>query len=199
QLLRDNHGDQAPGELCLLVDGRYVQVVAVATRYDGEDVFLCGCNDITRHVGEQLQLNQAHQRATAANEAKTVFLATMSHEIRTPLYGVLGNLELLSLTELSERQRHYLQIIETSSTVLFQLISNVLDVTKIESGQMAFEHAAFDPRQLVDDAHASFEATAQSKGLQLEAEIDAQVPARVEGDAGRIRQILHNLLGNAIK
>lgn len=199
QLLRDNHGDQAPGELCLLVDGRYVQVVAVATRYDGEDVFLCGCNDITRHVDEQLQLNQAHQRATAANEAKTVFLATMSHEIRTPLYGVLGNLELLSLTELSERQRHYLQIIETSSTVLFQLISNVLDVTKIESGQMAFEHAAFDPRQLVDDAHASFEATAQGKGLQLEAEIDAQVPARVEGDAGRIRQILHNLLGNAIK
>ncbi|MBR7559723.1 hypothetical protein KC218_24550, partial [Mycobacterium tuberculosis] len=87
-----------------------VQVVAVATRYDGEDVFLCGCNDITRHVDEQLQLNQAHQRATAANEAKTVFLATMSHEIRTPLYGVLGNLELLSLTELNERQRHYLQI-----------------------------------------------------------------------------------------
>lgn len=199
QLLRDNHGDQAPGELCLLVDGRYVQVVAVATRYDGEDVFLCGCNDITRHVDEQLQLNQAHQRATAANEAKTVFLATMSHEIRTPLYGVLGNLELLSLTELSKRQRHYLQIIENSSTVLFQLISNVLDVTKIESGQMAFEHAAFDPRQLVDDAQASFEATAQGKGLQLEAEIDAHVPAQVEGDAGRIRQILHNLLGNAIK
>ncbi|MDH2013717.1 ATP-binding protein [Pseudomonas juntendi] len=199
QLLRDNHGDEAPGELCLLVDERYVQVVAVATRYDGEDVFLCGCNDITRHVDEQLQLNQAHQRATAANEAKTVFLATMSHEIRTPLYGVLGNLELLSLTELNERQRHYLQIIENSSAVLFQLISNVLDVTKIESGQMAFEHAAFDPRQLVDDAQASFKATAQGKGLQLDAEIDAQVPAQVQGDAGRIRQILHNLLGNAIK
>lgn len=181
------------------MDERYVQVVAVATRYDGEDVFLCGCNDITRHVDEQLQLNQAHQRATAANEAKTVFLATMSHEIRTPLYGVLGNLELLSLTELNERQRHYLQIIENSSAVLFQLISNVLDVTKIESGQMAFEHAAFDPRQLVDDAQASFKATAQGKGLQLDAEIDAQVPAQVQGDAGRIRQILHNLLGNAIK
>lgn len=199
QLLRGHHGDEAPGELCLLVGERYVQVVAVATRYDGEDVFLCGCNDITRHVDEQLQLNQARQRATAANEAKTVFLATMSHEIRTPLYGVLGNLELLSLTELNERQRHYLQIIENSSEVLFQLISNVLDVTKIEAGQMAFEHAPFEPRQLVCDAQASFQATAQSKGLELGAEIDAQVPALVEGDVGRIRQILNNLLGNAIK
>ncbi|WP_433690037.1 ATP-binding protein [Pseudomonas monteilii] len=199
QMLEVHQGDQAPGEMCLLVEGRYLQVVVVAARYEGQDVFLCGCNDVTRHVDETLMLNQAHRRATAANEAKTVFLATMSHEIRTPLYGVLGNLELLSLTELSDRQRQYLEIIQGSSSVLFQLISNVLDVSKIESGQMALEEEPFHPAQLVEDAMASFAATAHNKGLEIDTEIDPQLPAQVNGDAGRIRQILHNLLGNAIK
>lgn len=199
QLLEGHDGEQAPGEMCLLVEGRYLQVVVVAARYEGQNVFLCGCNDITRHVDETLMLNQAHRRATAANEAKTVFLATMSHEIRTPLYGVLGNLELLSLTDMSERQRKYLEIIQGSSSVLFQLISNVLDVSKIESGQMALELAPFDPARLVEDATAGFAATAHNKGLEIEAEIDPAIPGQVNGDAGRIRQILHNLLGNAIK
>lgn len=199
QVLAQHHGDQAPGEMCLLVEGHYLQAVVVASRYDGQDVFLCGCNDVTRHVDENQLLNQARRQATAANEAKTVFLATMSHEIRTPLYGVLGNLELLSLTDLGERQRHYLEIIESSCAVLFQLISNVLDVSKIESGQMALERIPFDPHQLVEDAVASFTATAHNKGLQIDSEIDPAMPALVEGDAGRIRQVLNNLLGNAIK
>ncbi len=199
QLLESHDGAQAPGEICLMVGGRYVQVVVVAARYEGQDVFLCGCNDITRHVDETLMLNQAHRRATAANEAKTVFLATMSHEIRTPLYGVLGNLELLSLTDMTERQRHYLEVIQGSSTVLFQLISNVLDVSKIESGQMPVEEAPLDPAQLVEDAVVGFRATARNKGLDIEAEVDPQVPRQILGDVGRLRQILHNLLGNAIK
>nr|WP_314493537.1 response regulator [uncultured Pseudomonas sp.] len=199
RLLIEHHGDQAPGEMTLLLPGCYLQVVVVATRYEGQDVFLCGCNDITQQVAEQLLLNQAHRQATAANEAKTVFLATMSHEIRTPLYGVLGNLELLALTEMSERQRQYLDVIQSSSTVLFQLISNVLDVSKIESGQMALEVAAFDPAQLVEEAVLAFTATARNKGLEIEAEVDPSVPGRIEGDAVRIRQILHNLLNNAIK
>ncbi|PVZ12664.1 MULTISPECIES: ATP-binding protein [unclassified Pseudomonas] len=199
EMLQAHQGEQLPGELCLPVEGRYLQVGVVAARYEGQDVFLCGCNDITRHVGEARLLAQANRQATAANEAKTVFLATMSHEIRTPLYGVLGNLELLALTDMSERQRQYLEIIQGSSTILFQLISNVLDVSKIESGQMAVEAAAFDPHQLVEEAVLAFTATAQNKGLAIELEIDPQLPARLEGDAGRIRQILHNLLGNAIK
>lgn len=199
EALRANDGPDTPGEMCLAVQGRYLQVVVVAARYEGEDVFLCGCNDITRHVDETLQLDQARQEATAANEAKTVFLATMSHEIRTPLYGVLGNLELMALTDMSERQRQYLEIIQGSSTVLFQLISNVLDVSKIESGQMAVEAAPFSPRQLVEESVLGFAATARNKGLQIDAEIDPQVPLQLLGDAGRIRQILHNLLGNAIK
>ncbi len=199
EVLKANHGTDTPGEMCLAVEGRYLQVVMVAARYEGEDVFLCGCNDITRHVDEAQLLNQARQEATAANEAKTVFLATMSHEIRTPLYGVLGNLELMALTDMSERQRQYLEIIQGSSTVLFQLISNVLDVSKSESGQMAVEATPFTPRQLVEEAVLAFSATGRNKGLQLDTEIDPLVPEQLRGDAGRIRQILHNLLGNAIK
>ncbi|MHA6574113.1 ATP-binding protein [Pseudomonas yamanorum] len=198
-VLKTNDGPQTPGEMCLAVEGRYLQVVVVAARYEGEDVFLCGCNDITRHVDEAQLLTQARQEATEANEAKTVFLATMSHEIRTPLYGVLGNLELMALTDMSERQRHYLEIIQGSSTVLFQLISNVLDVSKIESGQMAVEAAPFGPSQLVEESVLAFSATARNKGLQIDAEIDSQLPPQLLGDAGRIRQVLHNLLGNAIK
>ncbi|MBJ9977667.1 response regulator [Pseudomonas sp. S75] len=199
RLLVDHHSDQPPGEMTLLLADRYLQVVVVATRYEGQDVFLCGCNDITQQVAEQLLLNQSHRQANAANQAKTVFLATMSHEIRTPLYGVLGNLELLALTEMSERQRQYLDVIQSSSTVLFQLISNVLDVSKIESGQMALEVAAFDPEALVEDAVLAFTATAHNKGLEIEAELDPDLPGMIEGDAVRIRQILHNLLNNAIK
>ena len=198
-VLKANDGPDTPGEMCLAVEGRYLQVVVVAARYEGEDVFLCGCNDITRHVDEAQLLTQARQEATEANEAKTVFLATMSHEIRTPLYGVLGNLELMALTDMSERQRHYLEIIQGSSTVLFQLISNVLDVSKIESGQMAVEAAPFSPGQLVAESVLAFSATARNKGLQIDAEIDPLLPPQLLGDAGRIRQVLHNLLGNAIK
>ena len=198
-VLKANDGRDTPGEMCLAVEGRYLQVVVAAARYEGEDVFLCGCNDITRHVDEAQLLNLARQKATEANEAKTVFLATMSHEIRTPLYGVLGNLELMALTDMTERQRHYLEVIQGSSTVLFQLISNVLDVSKIESGQMAVESTPFNPSQLVEESVMAFSATARNKGLQIDTEIDPQLPSQLLGDAGRIRQILHNLLGNAIK
>ncbi|PYB80518.1 hybrid sensor histidine kinase/response regulator [Pseudomonas soli] len=199
ELLEEHEGEQEPGEMCLLVNSRYLHVVYVATRYEGQDVYLCSCSDITLHVDQSLILNQAHRKATAANEAKTVFLATMSHEIRTPLYGLVGNLELLSLTNMSERQRQYLEIIQSSSNVLFQLISNVLDVSKIESGQMPLEEAPLDPAQLVHDAVIGFSATARKKGLGIEAEIDPRVPRQILGDAVRLRQILHNLLGNAIK
>lgn len=188
-----------PGEVWLEVDGRHLQAYFVATRYQGEDVLLCGFNDITRHVDDAQTMEQARRSADQASEAKTLFLATMSHEIRTPLYGVLGNLELLGMTQLNSRQRQYLEVIQGSSTVLFQLISDVLDVSKIESGQMALEVAPFSPRTLVLEAVQGFTAAAQNKGLQLQEELDPQLPAHVRGDAGRIRQIVHNLLSNAIK
>ena len=196
-----NLGDvpAAPDEVWLEVAGRHLQACFVATRYQGEDVLLCGFNDITQHVDTAQTMEEARRTADQASEAKTLFLATMSHEIRTPLYGVLGNLELLGLTDLNHRQRQYLEVIQGSSAVLFQLISDVLDVSKIESGQIALEAITFCPQDLVQEAVRGFTAAAQHKGLPIQTEIEPQVPARLRGDPGRIRQILNNLLSNAIK
>lgn len=187
------------GEHALEIQGRHLQVGFVSTRYRGQDVRLYAFNDVTRHVEDAQALEDARHAATAANEAKTLFLALMSHEIRTPLYGVLGTLELLGLTALGPRQQAYLQTIQRSSTTLFQLISDVLDVSKIESGQMALELAPFCPLELIEDSLRTYAAFAGRKGLLLYACTDATLPQRVCGDSLRIRQILNNLLSNAIK
>jgi len=187
------------GEHALEIEGRHLQVGFVATRYQGQDVRLYAFNDVTRHVEDARALEDARRLAAAANEAKTLFLATMSHEIRTPLYGVLGTLELLGLTPLAPRQQAYLQTIQRSSATLFQLISDVLDVSKIESGQMALEPVAFCPLELIEDTLRTYAAFAERKGLLLYGCCDATLPRRVFGDPMRIRQILNNLLSNAIK
>ena len=191
--------DASSGEHSLQVAGRHLQVGFVSTRYHGEDVRLYAFNDVTRHVEDAQALDEARRAADAANTAKTLFLATMSHEIRTPLYGVLGTLELLGLTQLDARQQGYLHTIQRSSATLFQLISDVLDVTKIESGQMALEPVTFCPLELLEDTVRTYRAFAERKGLLLYACHDARLPAQVVGDPIRIRQILNNLLSNAIK
>ncbi|NBF11246.1 hybrid sensor histidine kinase/response regulator [Pseudomonas sp. Fl4BN1] len=186
-------------ETALDVSGRHLQVGLVSTRYQGQDVLLCAFNDVTHHVEDVQALEQARRSADAANEAKTLFLATMSHEIRTPLYGVLGTLELLGLTQLDPRQSDYLQTIQRSSSTLFQLISDVLDVSKIEAGQMSIEPLEFCPLDMVEDALHTYAAFAERCGLMLYACIDPNLPNLMLGDATRIRQILNNLLSNAIK
>ena len=192
-------GHTRSGEHYLQVEGRHLQVGFVSTRYHGEDVRLYAFNDVTRHVEDAQALDEARRAADAANTAKTLFLATMSHEIRTPLYGVLGTLELLGLTHLDARQQGYLHTIQRSSATLFQLISDVLDVTKIESGQMALEPVPFCPLDMLEDTVRTYRAFAERKGLLLYACHDARLPAQVVGDPIRIRQILNNLLSNAIK
>lgn len=191
--------EERAGESYLEIDGRHLQVGFVSTRYQGQDVRLYAFNDVTRHIEDAAALEEARRAADAANEAKTLFLATMTHEIRTPLYGVLGTLELLSLTPLEPRQQGYLQTIQRSSATLFQLISDVLDVSKIESGQMAIDSTAFMPLELIEDTLRTYAAFAQRKGLQLYACTDHTLPNRLMGDPLRIRQILNNLLSNAIK
>lgn len=198
-LLKRDYGEHELGEIQLEVSGRYLQACFAFTRYKGKNVVLCGFNDITRHVDDANLMEQARRSADEASKAKTMFLATMSHEIRTPLYGVLGNLELLGLTPLSDRQHEYLQTIQRSSTVLFQLISDVLDVSKIESGQMAVELKTFCPLDLFEDCVRSYSAAASNKGLKIFACPDASLPPLLTGDAVRIRQIINNLLSNAIK
>lgn len=163
-----------------------------SARYRGEDVVLCAFNDISAHKAVEQQLAEA-------SAAKSRFLATISHEIRTPLYGALGTLELLGLTELTGQQSNYLQIIERSSATLLQLVSDVLDVSKIEAGEMALESGDFSPRALAEDVIAEYTGTAQGKGLNMQVCVNAAVPGVVQGDARRIRQILTNLLSNALK
>ncbi|MBI6853142.1 response regulator [Pseudomonas cichorii] len=182
-----------------MADGRHLFFSYAPTRYQREDVLICAFSDISERKMAELALQQARTLADAANEAKTLFLATMSHEIRTPLYGVLATLELLSRTDLDSQQRGYLNAIEGSSATLLQLICDVLDVSKIEAGQLALELSVFSPLELTQEVIQSYAGAAQSKGLQLFACIDPQLPEHVLGDITRIRQILSNLLSNALK
>ena len=187
------------GELCIRNDGLYLQAAFAATRYHGEEALLCVFRDITAYHQAQGALAEAKRAADSANAAKTLFLANMSHEIRTPLYGVLGTLELLALTSLDVQQRGYLQAIQGSSTTLLQLISDILDVSKIEAGQMLLTEEDFSPLDLAEEVMRGFAVGAAAKHLQWYACIDAEVPARLHGDAARLRQVLNNLLSNALK
>lgn len=191
--------DPALSDYFETIDGRHLYLSCAPTRYKGEDVLLCAFSDISARTEIEVALDEARQLADAANEAKTLFLATMSHEIRTPLYGVLGTLELLARTDLDAQQKNYLRAIEGSSATLLQLICDVLDVSKIEAGQLALELSEFSALELVREVIHGYTAAAQSKGLQLYACLDPQLPDRVIGDVSRIRQILNNLLSNAVK
>ena len=170
-----------------------------SARYRGQDVVLCAFNDISIHRQAEQNLAQAKRTADAASAAKSRFLATMSHEIRTPLYGALGTLELLGLTDLTQQQRHYHELIEQSSLILMQVVSDVLDVSKIEAGEMTLSALDFSPAELVAEVIDQYAGVAQAKGLRLQQRVDPEVPAVVRGDAFRIRQILTNLLSNALK
>lgn len=198
RLVREQ-GSHYIGEACVGIDRRYLHVSFGTTRYQEQDVIVCAFSDVTSHKEDAAELTRAKHQAEVSSQAKTTFLATMSHEIRTPLYGVLGTLELLALTSLDQRQEAYLNTIEHSSSALLQLISDILDVSKIESGQMALDTDVFCPLDVVEDLVEAHAAAAESKGLQIYACIDVNVPDRMEGDHFRIRQILNNLLNNAIK
>ncbi|WP_379655101.1 ATP-binding protein [Pseudoxanthomonas sp. UC19_8] len=180
-------------------EGQHLLVTATSARYRGEPAVLCLFIDLSSQREAERVQQQARLAADEANRAKSQFLATMSHEIRTPLYGVLGTLELLGLTPLNARQQDYLATIQRSSSTLMQLISDILDVSKAEAGQLSLEPSPFDPARLTEDAMDSYAAAAANKGLQFYACIDADVPTSVCGDAARIRQILNNLISNALK
>jgi signal transduction histidine kinase len=123
----------------------------------------------------------------------------MSHEIRTPMTGVVGFANLLAGTTLTEEQREYVDGIRLSGEALLTLINDILDFSKIEAGRLELESRPFQLRPAVEQAVALFTARAKEKGLRLTVAIDARVPAVISGDAGRLRQILINLLGNAVK
>ena len=139
------------------------------------------------------------EEAQAASKAKSQFLANMSHEIRTPMNGVLGMTELLVNTPLTERQRHMVDTVHRSGTALLGIINDILDFSKIEAGKLALEQLAFGLRQTIEEAVELFSEPAGTKGLELTCFVPPEAPDTVIGDPVRFRQVLLNLLGNAVK
>jgi len=161
--------------------------------------YLAFIRDITARRQTEEQLLEAIAASEAANTAKSQFLANMSHEIRTPMNGVIGLIELLLGTDLNEEQRKYAELIKLSGRNLVQLISDILDLSKIEAHKIELERRDFDLQSETTGTINLLALRAEEKGLILSARIDPDVPLLLKGDAGRLRQILTNIIGNAIK
>ncbi len=165
----------------------------------GDPVLQFNARDINDFRLAQQALTVARETAVAASQAKSTFLANMSHEIRTPMNGVLGLTELVLQTELDDRQRRFVQMAHDSAKSLMGLINDLLDVAKIEAGKVAIEHQPFTLYDCLRDTTQPLQLQAQEKGLILGSRIQPGVPPYLVGDALRLRQVLTNLVGNAVK
>ncbi len=165
----------------------------------GEPVLLLNARDIADLKASQAALETAREAAEAASQAKSSFLANMSHEIRTPMNGVLGLTELVLLTELTDKQRKFIELAHNSAKGLMVIINDLLDVAKIEAGRVMIEQASFSLHDCLREALHPLLLQAHEKGIQLHARVQPGVPQRALGDALRLRQVLVNLVGNALK
>ncbi|PDS76069.1 response regulator [Rhizobium sp. L43] len=155
--------------------------------------------DVTELKRREEELRHLLSRAEAADRAKSEFLANMSHEIRTPMNGVLGMAELLAKTNLDTRQKTFVDIIVKSGNALLTIINDILDFSKIDAGQMKLRKAAFDITEAVEDVATLLSSHAAEKNIELLVRAAPDLPAAVIGDAGRFRQVVTNLVGNAVK
>ena len=177
-----------------------VEVTIAAFAMDGSRFLYASSRDIGERKRAEAALREAMQKAEAANVAKSQFLATMSHEIRTPMNGILGMAQLLMAQNLTEAERtDYVRTILNSGQTLLTLLNDILDLSKVDAGKLELTRAAFDPAQLLTDTATLYGETAHRKGLTLEFAWHGEAGQRYWGDPVRLRQMLSNLVSNAIK
>ncbi len=186
---------------CINKRGHRFPVEASATPIEfGDDTVVCWfVRDTSRRQEYEQALARARDQAISASEEKARFLASMSHEIRTPLNAVIGLSDLLGRSNLSEEQKQLTQVIVSSGNILLDLINSILDYSKLEAGKLELELVEFDFRDIIEGTAEIFATNAKDKGISLMTHVAPETPRKVRGDPGRIRQILMNLVDNALK
>ncbi|MEE9428250.1 MAG: ATP-binding protein [Paracoccaceae bacterium] len=190
------HGSDLSPKTVKLWNGQFIKLVDRRSQ-NGDTVSLA--LNITDSIRREKQLEEAREKAEAANRAKSAFLAKMSHELRTPMNGVVGMAELLVDTTLDEEQRLFVDTIKSSGESLLGLINDVLDFSKMEAAKLVLHHEEFDLGQVLTEVLMLFQPAVMAKEIELIIDYDMFLPTGFTGDPGRIRQILTNLIGNAIK
>jgi PAS domain S-box-containing protein len=175
---------------------KYYQVSAFQTEFGKLGVLF---KDVNEQKQAELEIIKAKEAAESANHAKSQFLANMSHEIRTPMNGVMGMIQLMQMTELTEEQKEFLGIAKTSSDALLVVINDILDYSKIEAGKMELEKIGFNLNKVINDVISLFKSSVMEKGLFMNVFIESNVPSNLVGDPFKLRQIMSNLIGNAVK